>query len=319
MHNILLILLVLALGSALPAQAAGFGKRAKVQVQSQPLPPQQVTAQPAVAQPTMAQPVVAQPAMAQPVVVQQAATAPAPITPQAPMVHYQAPPTLPNGNPNLIHYWYEYGGARLYWQGLLDPQQVKLLGPAWRDPAQHAQLTDTGYGAGRPAKRKWRSKKAAPAKKAACPNNSCGNKVACPSSTCAGSAACTCGAAQSSGAAQSQPGKAPDNAAKPAAAPKADLGKNVPRTYQPGQLGPGPKPTTYTEVTPKAAAIVSQSAPSANAAPGLPMPAPMPVASPAPLVPAAQPVSAATQATTQAAGQMSGQTGGGSTGRISQQ
>lgn len=271
MHKILLVLLVIAaLGSALPTQAAGAGRRAKVQ--SQPLPPQQVMPQQAAAQ--------------------QAAT---PEAPQAPMVHYQAPPTLPNGNPNLIHYWYEYGGARLYWQGLIDPQQVKLLGPAWRDPAQHAQLTDTGYGASRQVRRKGRARKAVPAKKPVCPNGACANN-----------AACTCGAAQSQGAAQPQ-GKTPDNAAKPSApVPKADVGASVKRTYQPGQLGPGPKPTTYTEVSPKAAANVGQSAVS-GASPALPVPAPMPALTPTPLVPAAQPAAAAIQ------------TSGNSTGRISQQ
>ena len=108
MHKALFLSLVIALGAALPAHAASVGKAGKVQ--SKPLPPQQYE-----------------------------------VANQAPAVHYQAPPTLPNGNPNLIHYWYEYGGARLYWQGLLDPQQVKLLGPAWRDPAARPQLTGTGF------------------------------------------------------------------------------------------------------------------------------------------------------------------------------
>ena len=236
MHKALFLTLVVALGAALPVQAASVGKASKIQ--SQPLPPSPPQ-QPQVA-------------------------------PVAPAVSYQAPPTLPNGNPNLIYYWYEYGGARVAWQGQLDPQQVKLLGPAWRDPAAYPQLTGTGRTGGRG--HRARGKRAtAPAK-----------------------------------AAKAE-AKAPDNAAQ---APKADAGKAQasPKTEnRSSHLVPGPKPTTYSEITPKAArpgntgtAPVTMPVQAAPVVPmTAPVAAPMPTLTPTPLVPAS---SQPTAATTQAAG-----------------
>ena len=247
MHKALFLSVVVALGMSLPFHAGCVSKSRRVQ--SQPLPPQQYQEAPQAQQ--------TQPVMG------------------GPVVSYQAPPTLPNGNPNLIHYWYEYGGARPYWQGLIDPQQVKLLGPAWRDPAAHAQLTDTGFD--KRGRKGYTRRKAATAKPAK-PICTVPEHAALPVQT---------------GAAKADAGKAetkPQGTAKAASA--------SPR------LVPGPKPTTYSEITPKAAVAgktgaAPVSAP-VQAAPVVPGAGAMPIPAPAPLVPAAPqpaPTTAAGQAT----------------------
>ena len=218
MRKALLLSLVLSLVPALPVEAATVGKKPAA-IQSQPLPPPQY-----------------------------------PVPTQLPPPYYQAQPTMPDGNPNIYHYWYEYGGARLYWRGPEEVQQIKLFSPNWRDPALVPPLT--GLGSGKSGRRGGRAR--AKAK---------------PDAAKAGNEANATPAA-----------KAPDGAGKTALqAPKSA------RTG--GQLGPGPKPTTYTEITPKLAQSLpgkSVSAPAPMSAPvTAPMTAPVPAASPAPLTPAA--------------------------------
>ncbi|MDE5879120.1 MAG: hypothetical protein K2G99_03725, partial [Desulfovibrio sp.] len=64
---------------------------------------------------------------------------PAIITPPTPQNPVQLPPQLPaylpNGAVNLDEAWIQDGGARLYWNTLLIPRQLKMAGATWVDPA----------------------------------------------------------------------------------------------------------------------------------------------------------------------------------------
>lgn len=74
----------------------------------------------------------------------------------------QLPPYLPNGAVNLEEAWIEDGGARLYWNTLLIPRQLKMSGATWVDPALTPQLL-TPPPAATPPRKRWRSRrKAAP-------------------------------------------------------------------------------------------------------------------------------------------------------------
>ena len=81
----------------------------------------------------------------------------------------QAPPTTANGGSNLTHHWIEDGGARMYWNTLNDPRQIRMSGARFSDPASVPPLTfdnsccdDRRKGTGRGKA----GRKAAPAKKA---------------------------------------------------------------------------------------------------------------------------------------------------------
>lgn len=50
------------------------------------------------------------------------------------------PPFLPNGATNLDYVWIEDGGARLYWNDVVVPRQLKMDGAYWQDPALVPQL-----------------------------------------------------------------------------------------------------------------------------------------------------------------------------------
>lgn len=69
---------------------------------------------------------------------------PAIITPPARQNPVQLPPQLPaylpNGAVNLDDAWIQDGGARLYWNTLLVPRQLKMAGATWVDPALTPQL-----------------------------------------------------------------------------------------------------------------------------------------------------------------------------------
>ncbi|WP_297046873.1 hypothetical protein [uncultured Desulfovibrio sp.] len=52
----------------------------------------------------------------------------------------QLPAYLPNGAVNLDEAWVQDGGARLYWNTLLVPRQLKMAGATWIDPALTPQL-----------------------------------------------------------------------------------------------------------------------------------------------------------------------------------
>ena len=64
---------------------------------------------------------------------------PAIITPPTPQNPVQLPPQLPaylpNGAVTLDEAWIQDGGARLYWNTLLIPRQLKMAGATWVDPA----------------------------------------------------------------------------------------------------------------------------------------------------------------------------------------
>lgn len=55
------------------------------------------------------------------------------------------PPTLPeylpNGAVNLDEAWTQDGGARLYWNTVIIPRELKMAGAYWIDPALVPQLT----------------------------------------------------------------------------------------------------------------------------------------------------------------------------------
>ncbi|MBR3663342.1 MAG: hypothetical protein IKN64_01650 [Desulfovibrio sp.] len=52
----------------------------------------------------------------------------------------QVPQWTRDGQHNLTHEWIEHGGARLYWNSLLTPRQVRLMGMRFRDPADRPLL-----------------------------------------------------------------------------------------------------------------------------------------------------------------------------------
>ena len=45
------------------------------------------------------------------------------------------PPVTSDGAPNLNYHWIEGGGARLYWNSIYYPRQMRLNGATFRDPA----------------------------------------------------------------------------------------------------------------------------------------------------------------------------------------
>lgn len=90
---------------------------------------------------------------------------PAIITPPTRQNPVQLPPQLPaylpNGAVNLDEAWIQDGGARLYWNTLLIPRQLKMAGATWVDPALVPPLFAPPQ-ATQPRKR-WRGRrKAAP-------------------------------------------------------------------------------------------------------------------------------------------------------------
>ena len=54
---------------------------------------------------------------------------------------YQVPPRSADGSANLIYHWIEGGGARLYWQSVQTPKQVRLNGASFHDPAAYPLLS----------------------------------------------------------------------------------------------------------------------------------------------------------------------------------
>lgn len=60
----------------------------------------------------------------------------APLVPLPP----QVPPYLPNGATNLDYVWTQDGGARLYWNEVIIPKELKMGGASWIDPALVPEL-----------------------------------------------------------------------------------------------------------------------------------------------------------------------------------
>lgn len=53
----------------------------------------------------------------------------------SPMMSSPVPPYLANGATNLDYVWMQDGGARLYWDYVMYPQELKMGGMSWQDPA----------------------------------------------------------------------------------------------------------------------------------------------------------------------------------------
>ena len=56
------------------------------------------------------------------------------------------PQTLPDGGPNLTESWMRTGGARLYWNTLTQPRQIRMVGAAFADPAAVPELMSSPQG-----------------------------------------------------------------------------------------------------------------------------------------------------------------------------
>ena len=56
------------------------------------------------------------------------------------------PPTMPDGGPNLTEAWMRTGGARLYWNTLTQPRQIRMMGAAFADPAAVPELMPSPQG-----------------------------------------------------------------------------------------------------------------------------------------------------------------------------
>lgn len=56
------------------------------------------------------------------------------------------PQTLPDGGPNLTEAWMRTGGARLYWNTLTQPRQIRMVGAAFADPAAVPELMSSPQG-----------------------------------------------------------------------------------------------------------------------------------------------------------------------------
>ena len=73
----------------------------------------------------------------------------------------QVPPYADNG-PNIVWHWIEDGGARLYWNTLLTPLQIRLAGASFRDPADVPPLEIVAHEKkARPARARHRVRRSA--------------------------------------------------------------------------------------------------------------------------------------------------------------
>ena len=57
------------------------------------------------------------------------------------------PQTLPDGGANLNEAWVRHGGARLYWNTLMQPRQLRMAGASFVDPAAVPELMPSPQGA----------------------------------------------------------------------------------------------------------------------------------------------------------------------------
>lgn len=71
-----------------------------------------------------------------------------PVVPQPPAVYVPLPPRLPaflpSGGANLDEAWIQDGGARLYWNTLVIPRQLRMGGARFVDPASVPELLPPG-------------------------------------------------------------------------------------------------------------------------------------------------------------------------------
>ena len=80
----------------------------------------------------------------------------------------QLPEYLPNGAINLDEVWIQDGGARLYWNDVIIPRQLKMAGNYWIDPALVPQLIPEKQ---TPVRRVWRKSRTSKVKKVKVPSN----------------------------------------------------------------------------------------------------------------------------------------------------
>lgn len=90
------------------------------------------------------------------------------------------PEYLPNGAINLDEVWTQDGGARLYWNDVIIPRELKMAGNVWVDPALVPQLIPEKQ---TPARRVWRKSRArvSKVKKAKVPPNVASTALKSPS------------------------------------------------------------------------------------------------------------------------------------------
>lgn len=71
-----------------------------------------------------------------------------PVVPKPPAVYVPLPPRLPaflpSGGANLNEAWIQDGGARLYWNTLVIPRQLRMGGATFVDPASVPELLPPG-------------------------------------------------------------------------------------------------------------------------------------------------------------------------------
>lgn len=84
-----------------------------------------------------------------------------PLPPHLPMY-------LPNGAINLDAVWTQDGGARLYWNNVIIPKELKMAGNYWIDPALVPQLIPEKQA---PVRRYWRKARRVKTKKVNIPPN----------------------------------------------------------------------------------------------------------------------------------------------------
>ncbi len=80
----------------------------------------------------------------------------------------QLPLYLPNGAINLDAVWTQDGGARLYWNNVIIPKELKMAGNYWIDPALVPQLIPEKKA---PVRRVWRKARKVRTKKVNVPPN----------------------------------------------------------------------------------------------------------------------------------------------------
>lgn len=80
----------------------------------------------------------------------------------------QLPEYLPNGAINLDEVWIQDGGARLYWNNVIIPKELKMAGNYWIDPALVPQLIPDKKA---PVRRVWRKARTTKVRKVKVPPN----------------------------------------------------------------------------------------------------------------------------------------------------
>ncbi|MFC4678244.1 hypothetical protein [Desulfovibrio legallii] len=199
---------------------------------------------------------------------------------------YTLPPArTPAGQTNLTRIWTDKGGARLYWNTLVDPLQIRMAGARFDDPAAVPELRLTPPEI-KPVPRRYRNghkkvqaRKAAPATvpRVAAPKGvgsaalmpPVGEKAA-PAAAPARNAASVSGALSASDASNSgRPAAAPASGATPLPYPgsRAWMEKNATPPALPGSAASGQAAGASTPLPPPLSATPPESTPPAGTAP----------------------------------------------------